>query len=305
MTDTTLAQAGTNIAASLFAEHEPSSTSPDGPIRQGDVLEFLQPGDAFPFGAGGTLGFVVTANCDLAYAKNWNLITYVPAIPVESYVKQFVLPKEIQAQRSDAEKAVRNFFSESRTSDPVDRAFEMLRLGYEPEAIATLVSPNGKKRENFITGVHRLLALEKTENEIERCSHTETFCPCLRGHCKRLDATKSMKKAAVDVLRSGVRERLKRFPGDFLYVHKPSPHHAVGYVALLRLVSSVPDASVVVRPLEETPATQARRVARLNTLFCHRVVQQMAQVFTDIGLPADYEAARETHLTMISENWEY
>ncbi|MFF5183726.1 hypothetical protein ACFY30_08030 [Streptomyces sp. NPDC000345] len=305
MTETTLAQGATNGTPSLFAEHEPSGTDPEDPIRQGDVLEFLRPKEDFPFGAGGTLGFVVTANCDLAYAKNWNLITYVPAIPVDSYVKQFVLPKEIQTLRSEAEKNVRKFFSESRTSDEVERAFEMLRLGYAPEDIATLVSPDGKKREGFITGVHRLLALEKSVRELTVCPHPESFCHCVRAHCRRLDKTKSAKKTALETLRTGVHDRLKRFPGDFLYVHKPSPHHTAGYVALLRLVSSIPDAAVAIRPREETSFTEARRVARLNTLFCHRVVQQMAQVFTDIGLPTDYETARDNHLTTISENWEY
>ncbi|MGW4908595.1 hypothetical protein [Streptomyces sp. NPDC004270] len=305
MTDTTLAPVEAHNSDDLFAEHDQSALDADRPIRQGDVLELLHRKDDFPLDSEKTLGFVVTANCDLSYGKNWNLITYVPAVPVEVYVKQFVIPKELTSQRSQAERAVHKTFGTSSTTDQTDRAFEMMRLGYNPEEIAVLLPPNGKARDELATGIRVLLTLEKSMKELAACSHSQPFCRCLLAHCRRMDKARPSKKPAVDMLRTNVHDRLKRFPGDALYVHRPSPHHPTGYVALLRLVSSIHEASVSIKPMNETASTEARRVARLSTLFCHRIVQQMAQVFTDIGLPEDYETARDTHLLKISEQWEY
>ncbi|MFD5129384.1 hypothetical protein [Streptomyces olindensis] len=303
MTDTTLTP-GSAEDEGLFAEHELAIVDPDQPIRQGDVLQFLSAKADFPLDGEEALGFVVTANCDLAYGKHWNLITYVPAVPVDSYVKQFVIPKEIDAQRAATERAIRKTILNSGGTDQLDRAFEMMRLGYAPEDIVTLL-PAGRTREDLASHIRALLALEKSVKDLSLCTHQRPFCRCLQAHCRRLDKARPTKKSADELLRNSVRERLKRFPGDFLYVHRPSPHHPTGYVALLRLISSIHESLVAIRPLDETSATEARRVARLNTLFCHRIVQQMAQVFTDIGLPEDYETARDHHLMKISDNWEY
>ncbi|MFC8519903.1 hypothetical protein [Streptomyces sp. NPDC057257] len=305
MTYTTPASVDTDDTEDLFTEHDTSATDADRPIRQGDVLEFLHCKDEFPLDDEKTLGVVVTANCDLAYGKNWNLITYVPAVPVDSYVKQFVIPKEITSQLSQTERAIQRLFRNSSTSDQLDRAFEMLRLGYSAEEISVLLPPNSREKNDLIAGIRVLQALQTSLRELALCSHPGPFCRCLLAHCRRLDKARPAKKSADELLRANVRERLKRFPGDALYVHKPSPHHGTGYVALLRLVTSIHESAVSAKPINESPATEARRVAQLNTLFCHRIVQQMAQVFTDIGLPEDYETAREIQLTKISESWEY
>lgn len=303
MTDTTLARGGSQDEE-LFAEHDPGVVNPDQAIRQGDVLQFLSAKADFPLDNEEVLGFVVTANCDLAYGKNWNLITYVPAVPVDSYVKQFVIPKEIATQRTATERDIRKSVLSTGGPDHLDRAFEMIRLGYAPEDVGTLI-PAGRARDDLATHIRALLALEKSVAEMSLCTHKEPFCRCLRAHCRRMDKVRPTKKGADELLRSSVRDRLKRFPGDFLYVHRPSPLHSTGYVALLRLISSIHESLVSIRPMDETPASEARRVARLNTLFCHRIVQQMAQVFTDIGLPEDYETARDHQLMKISENWKY
>lgn len=303
MTDTTLPP-GEVQSEDLFAEHDRVPADADVAIRQGDVIQFLNPKKDFPHDRGGTLGFVVTANCDLAYGKNWNLITYVPAIPVETYIQQFVIPKELDTQRLAAERAIRKFFRDASNSDQVDRAFEMIRLGYTPEDVARLLPHQSKTRDELATSIRVLLTLEKTIAELSLCAHHQPFCRCIQAHCRRMDKAKPSKKSSDQMLRSSLRDRLQRFPGDFLYVHKPSPYHPAGYVALLRLVSSIHESSVSLRPMDETASTEARRVARLSTLFCHRVVQQMAQVFTDIGLPTDYELARDNHLSKIAEDWE-
>ncbi|WP_181795069.1 hypothetical protein [Streptomyces sp. WELS2] len=293
----------TDATSWTFREHETGLS--EQPLRQGDVLEFLQK-EEFPLGWRDTIAIVVTGNCDLSFGKHWGTITYVPAIPFDVYVQQFVVPKIIATESAKSEKALHGLFDQEVASESVDRALEMLQLGYSMAEIATLLPPDSKDFPRFETELKTLNLYWVAQTALKQCSDSEQFWRHIDRLATDLDRLRKPKTASRETLRKEMKNRLKSFPGDSLYLSEPGPGYGGGYVVMLRLIRSIEDSAVALRPADEyhSPGQhRARRIARLKTLYCHRVVQQMAQVFTDIGLPTDYEESRDSHLKNYVESW--
>ena len=75
-----------------------------------------------------------------------------------------------------------------------------------------------------------------------------------------------------------------------LVVYPPSVDE--GHIAYLRLIREIRDHQISRTPVEEMRAKGslvARRIARLSLIYLHRLTQKTAMVFTDIGLPTEYE----------------
>jgi hypothetical protein len=290
-------------ATALFREYETGLG--EQPLRQGDVLEFLHD-EEFPTGWRDTIAIVVTANCDLSFGKHWGTITYVPAIPLDTFVQQFTIPKIIATECANSEKALRSLFTEGIALDSTERALEMLQLGYPMEEISVLLPAGSKEGPKFEAELQTLGLYWAAQAELRQCTDSEQFWDRIEKLTIDLDKARKPRKASRETLRKEIRNKLKSFPGDSLYLSQPGPGHAGGYVVMLRLIRSIEDSTVSLRPADEyhSPGRhRARRISRLKTLYCHRVVQQMAQVFTDIGLPTDYEHSRDSHLDKYAESW--
>ncbi len=276
----------------------------DQPLRQGDVLRFIQK-EEFPVGWRDTIAVVVTANCDLAFGKHWGTITYVPAIPLDIYVQQFIIPKIITTECEKSKKILQELFAREAATESVERALEMLQLGYSMKEIAVLLPPNSNSL-HFETELQALGLLWAAQITLRQCTDPEQYWRHVEGLSTDLDELRRPKTSSKETLRREMRSRLKSFPGDTFYLCEPGPDCGGGYVVMLRLIRSLDDSSVALRPADEyhSPGQyRARRIARLEILYCHRVVQQMAQVFTDIGLPSDYEEARASRLANYVETW--
>ncbi|WP_143674167.1 hypothetical protein [Streptomyces caniscabiei] len=286
-----------------FREYETGLS--EQPLRQGDVLEFLQK-EEFPVGWRDTIAIVVTANCDLSFGKHWGTVTYVPAIPFDVYVQQFIIPKILTTECTRTEKALHGLFAQEVATDSVERALEMLHLGYPMEEISVLLPPDSKEHPRFETALQTFKLYWTAQVTLKQCTDSSEYWNHLEVLSAELDKLRKPRTSSKETLRKEMRSRLRSFPGDTLYLSEPGPSHSGGYVVMLRLIRSIEDSSVALRPADEyhSPGEhRARRIARLKTLYCHRVVQQMAQVFTDIGLPTDYEEARDSHLDDYVESW--
>ncbi len=69
-------------------------------VHQGDVIAWLEPEAPWK-----TLGVVVTADCDIVQSKHGGLVSYVPALDLESYLGEILLPKRLRTAR---EKKLKN-----------------------------------------------------------------------------------------------------------------------------------------------------------------------------------------------------
>ena len=62
------------------------------------------------------------------------------------------------------------------------------------------------------------------------------------------------------------------------------------HVAFLRAMREVRDQDIATKTSEVEP-NRAKRIGRLVPVLRYRLTQMLAQVFSDIGLPDDYEEA--------------
>ncbi|MGA5389077.1 hypothetical protein [Streptomyces pseudogriseolus] len=288
----------TEAAAELFCEYQTDVALGDSPLEQGDVVQFLQ-GIKFPDGWHDVLGVVVTANCDLAREKTWGLITYVPAIPIDSYIRCFTVPKHLKSEARKAEKQLKEIFGQN-SSESARRAVEMADLGYPEDQVALLLGDNAesKLKARFSRCYSVLSCILSMIENLETVKDAHDFWRALKSYAEQMDGIKGETVGTNEKrVRNYIKTNLSNPPGDVFFLSSPSPIHGRGYIVVLRFIGSINDESVALRTVDEMRAPgqySARRVSRLETLYTHRVVQQMATVFTDIGLPEEYEQARDT-----------
>ncbi|MER5457049.1 hypothetical protein ABT008_19895 [Micromonospora sp. NPDC002389] len=110
-----------------------------------------------------------------------------------------------------------------------------------------------------------------------------------------LPATK--KRSASEVLLSDVRDRLKNLPGDVFFLSSLDQDHTEGYVAYLRLIRETQLHQLSTSYYDkDARGIVANRTSSLRAPYVYRLTQQMADVFASIGLPVEYELARDSIL---------
>ena len=67
----------------------------------------------------------------------------------------------------------------------------------------------------------------------------------------------------------------------------------------LRLIRELPASAIAIDPVRERNdrEVEAVRISRLGTPFRYRLTQQLAAVFSDIGLPSEFEMSRKDLLS--------
>jgi hypothetical protein len=264
------------------------------PLCQGDVLEFLS---AEPLSPGRhRLGVVVTANCDLAFGKHRGVVTYVPLVSVDAYVGIFVIPRLLEQECNSAEKKVHEICVRPGAAR---RAIEMAKLGYSPEIGAEVVDdPAAKAR--LVEALIDVTRYSEALSSVQNAEDGDSAIDILKASLSSSEGGRTPKKAGKS-LRGKIKSHLNRLPGDALFLSAVGPNHEEGYIATLRLIRQVSEDRVALKAIDEMRSPDyydARRASRLDVLYCHRLVQQMAGVFTDIGLPESYEEARDSHLAL-------
>src|SRR5262249_52739088 len=115
----------------------------------------------------------------------------------------------------------------------------------------------------------------------------------LTSHACLADAAHALNKSPTFVAER-ISSTLTSPPGDILFVPTPT---SVGFnygAAWLRAIREVRLEDVAVKLSELRPGG-AMRVARLGPIFRYKLTQQLGQVFSDIGLPKDYESDLKTY----------
>lgn len=94
---------------------------------------------------------------------------------------------------------------------------------------------------------------------------------------------------------------LNSTPGDLFFLNELAPGVAGGFVVYLRRLSEIQDGEIAVTPIEARER-QAVRVSRLAAPFRYRLTQKLASVFSDIGLPTEYEKRCATTLAQLQQD---
>lgn len=288
-------------------EHEPGFVSADAPLRQGDVLELLTSQEGDDWSA--HYGVLVTADCDLAHGKSGGVVTYVPAVPVEVYAQAFIIPAEVERHADRADRVLIETLERHELSISRARILEMLALGESSDAIVTLAGLEDRSALDTCRAISRIAACNRARTVLATKPVFEEALQALvqlRVAVNELEPTPS-KKPALQLIRSELSSRLNSLRSDALFLSRLSSTHLHGYVAYVRLMREMPINLIALSPAQErldpTTRFRARRIARLRLLYVHKLLQQMAAVFTDIGLPPDYETERNGTFTEIVSSW--
>lgn len=270
----------------MFVEFE--ELLANAPLRQGDVFRWLEPSDVWH-----RYGVVVTADCDLTHGKHDGVVSYVPALRASDYLALFYLPKQLElhidALGAQVTKAARGLQAEYMPEYEVElsrSAIEEWLTRDGPEAIpaAMEVSP-GDQRESFIELAQRWKNASEAFAVQDFGSQAAALLD-LRG----LGAPDAkMRDKLADTLSS----RLCSLPGDGMFLSSIGPGLTEGYVAYARRPRELREDLLALRQSElGAGVVETQRISRLRTPYRYRLTQQMTQVFSDIGLPSEYEAER-------------
>lgn len=290
----------------LYNERDPQ-------IRQGDVFQFFTgPGPRPRSGDdwAAYFGVAVTANCDLVHGKHAGVLSYAPVVPVNVYASLIALPRVMERLRRQAEASLQDILPVGGNWPTLDRLLEMVGLGETVENIRRVL-PASDDTDAVVKCVGKVAACAPWRRNVERATattHDEVFSIAADVLARLRDAEGSRKKPSrSDLLRSELRNNLlKQLPGDALFLSKVSQSDAEGYIAYLRLIREISVSRIATSPVMESRMGEevvARRIGRLSTLYVHRLLQQMASVFTDIGLPSDYETHRDRTIDGLIHRW--
>lgn len=238
----------------------------DSTLSQGDVIAWDKAQDFQSKAA-----VIVTADCDLAKGKHWGRITVVPLIPIEHYLEEVYLPKQLA-------------LLEEELSGMFARAIH--------QALKVEVDlPSNDALESLIS----LDTLPAPLNEFPSAKLSHALLRQSRGLNKSMASAKALDEAlrlrspgvkALSASRIGT--FLDKPPGDCMVLPQ-LPGLAPGlHVAFLRAMREVRDQDIATKTSEAAP-DRANRIGRLAPVLRYRLTQMLAQVFSDIGLPDEYE----------------
>ncbi len=290
-------------------EYNPNFEKSDPALRQGDVINFLQDMHLSPHDPqqwSSHLGVIVTADCDLAHRKHAGTLSYIPAVPTHIYSALIAFPRMAERIRNSTVKKLRASLPSTAGWPTFERILEMTLQGKSSEHIARFLPDHSEKAKlNQYVSIlehHERWRLSydagKTWEELLAATKDLLAGRALANgaNAKKVDPEKLLRVEMGNLLHSNP-------PGDVMFLTSPA-HHFVGFMAYLRLIREIPLTQIALSAYQEftEPNLIARRVGRLRTRYLHRLTQKMAAVFTDIGLPDEYDESRELILSNFINN---
>lgn len=271
------------------------------PVRQGDIIRFLDPGED----VWRQLGIVVTADCDIVQQKHRGLLTYVPILSVRDYLTLSYLPRAIRKSMKGLKdrclKLIRTIQADRRPESPEPIPEETALAWLERSGPAGVLQGLAvEPAENAYSDYHALLLrLEATRAAITGGSFDEQARTLIS---LRAEQSKNASKAA-DKLAADIERHLAQLPGDALFIGTVEDNRASGHVAYLRILREITEPEIAIRPSQLSDAeTTAQRVARLRAPYRYRLTQQLGEVFAAIGLPKPYEENRSAIALALLDN---
>jgi hypothetical protein len=272
----------------------------DRPLVQGDIFEWVDRGTD-PWRQ---FGVVVTANCDIAQEKHRGILSYVPFLSLQDYLRLFHFPKLLQRGvqplanelskkllADELAEAIRTYQAANLPEfpEPVsDRAALLWAKSRTPEEIADDLRITGaESRARFINLV---VDFKYVDDATTGEGYTEQLSALIRLRTRR----GVVPAKAQEAIWGEIHGAIKSLPGDCFFVGRVGSTPSAGWIAYLRLVREIQHRDVAIRQpeLRRQGAALAKRVSRLRSPYIYRLTQQLTDVFAAIGLPTEYEDSR-------------
>jgi hypothetical protein len=263
------------------------------PLRQGDVFEWrLQQNDPWR-----RWGVIVTADCDLHRSKHRGVLSYVPILSIDAFLSTHWIPDQVERQfehHGNSTRALINRVSgrgEGEDTGISLGAFSdwLVRDGIDG-IVASLPGVDEGSRRDLIQRLELCRDVKSLREAVSLRDHVRALAAFL-AKASRGDAP-----VAEERLWQQIAAFMLRLPGDAFFLDLLSPAYNTGYVACLRRIHEINASQFPESPLE-AEAVDVVRISRMNAPYKYRLTQQLAAVFTDIGLPDSHQTSCKAAVT--------
>jgi hypothetical protein len=259
---------------------------------QGDVIkwvegELLRPWQVF--------GVVVTADCDLAHEKHGGVISFVPAMLTEDFIwhhwRLERLGPKLDEFLTKAGSRIASWRSKNGGTD------------FAPSVAATRKWLERSGADGILDeiGVADLGQRNSILNVIKPAADVLNVINGDAPDLTQLSAAYAFvnPKAATDptAMATDIQRTWASLPGDIFHLPSVPKEEEVpggGLFLHLRHIRQIGADEISARPDDiRSGKAKVRRVARVCAPYRYAITQALARVFSDIGLPDDYEARRK------------
>lgn len=263
-----------------FAESREVSVTE--PLRQGDVLEAIDPKASM----WQRHLLVVTADCDFAYAKHRGRVTCIPLLTAEDYLFEMQVPKIREQLAKPQVKELRQILSKSSAPLIGDRRLREWPSEQEPLEIVKMLNLQSAESQKARSAFEAIRILDKQADNLKETMR-------LLVEAQLISANPPKRENAVKRVKEKLREPYTQPPGDALFLTTIGLGLDAGYFAYLRHIEQVWEPEISLAPSHQDAAY--RRISRMQDRFTHALVQKFAMVFMPIGLPKQYENLRDLY----------
>jgi hypothetical protein len=103
-------------------------------------------------------------------------------------------------------------------------------------------------------------------------------------------------------LKDEFKNHITNLPGDLFYINYIHGLDSYGYIVNLRRIGMFCREDIALSNTDDKENIYLKRIARMVPPFNYRITQKVAQMFSDIGLPEDYEEDRKNIIEMFFSN---
>lgn len=255
----------------------------DGEIQQGDVFAWENPAGQ-PYGR---YGVIITADCDLALRKHRGVLSYLPILDMGEYTLKMWAPKTFSAPLETALNTLVIRINKQRAKLKPE-------IGeFSNEALFSWIDRSGISAVIETIGITDRGLIKQFEDMME---HLRKLQILVDGASADMELLKSCYmreylKSSSDfhgALIKDVKKDISGLPGDIFFLSHIEKSEASGYFVLLRYVSQCTTETVGRSMIDMRNGAQARRIARIRAPYLYALTQQLGRVFSDIGLPDEY-----------------
>ncbi|WP_018096620.1 hypothetical protein [Sinorhizobium meliloti] len=262
----------------------------DAPLRQGDIFLWVGHNNVQPWS---NYGVVVTADCDLEQNKTHGRLSYIPAVTMDHYIWMYWVPSKFDSTLKDlATKASTRI---SRIIKKVDEA----HAGVSVEAILSWI-----RRSDPFAIIQELRIEDKGQREnveelLSNVKQIDSLLASKQPDMLRLKKCFGIKsnKFGVDLdeeLIKQLQNSISNLPGDVFFLSGIPSGDEHALFLMLRHISQCDITDIGVNQESvKWGGAKAKRVARIAPPYRYAITQNLARVFSDIGLPGDYSERRK------------
>jgi hypothetical protein len=261
--------------------NESDTVREDAPLHQGDIFEFLNKNSLWE-----NYGIVITTDCDIAWGKNSDVYSYCPIINLKEYFYQIYLPKQIEYDKILG-----------KAKGIIDKHNGNNNKGVDINIISQWIKDRGI--EGALEDIN--IKTDDMKNAVSFLyNFDEKICimQMFLNYRNILDS-KGKNNKEIEKLKSNFKNHIVHLPGDLFYINYIHGVNEMGYIVNLRRIGIFNRENISISNYDNGEKVYLKRIAKMVSPFNYRITQRVAQMFSDIGLPEDYEDDRNSTIDIL------